>query len=80
MFKRLFQRRSNLPALLDGPLTIESVEAIKKWEGLYLDAYLCPANGWTIGYGHTRGVTTGRRITEEDAERRSSEPRVGVQG
>ena len=69
MFKRFFQRRNNPNALLDAPWTIGSVEVIKKWEGLYLDAYLCPANVWTIGYGHTKGVTSGMRITEEDAER-----------
>lgn len=26
---------------------------IRKFEGLRQDAYLCPANVWTIGYGHT---------------------------
>lgn len=28
-------------------------ELIKHFEGLFLKAYLCPANVWTIGYGTT---------------------------
>ena len=26
---------------------------VRKWEGFYENAYLCPANVWTIGYGTT---------------------------
>lgn len=44
------------------------INLIKKHEGLRLLAYLCPANVWTIGYGHTGGVKKGERITEEQAE------------
>ena len=44
------------------------IEFIKKEEGLVLNAYLCPANVWTIGYGHTNGVKKGDKITEEQAE------------
>ena len=44
------------------------IEFIKKEEGLVLDAYLCPANVWTIGYGHTNSVKKGDKITEEQAE------------
>lgn len=44
------------------------IEFIKKEEGLVLNAYLCPANVWTIGYGHTNGVKKGDQITEEQAE------------
>lgn len=29
------------------------INLIKKWEGCYLIAYLCPAGVWTIGYGTT---------------------------
>jgi lysozyme len=47
----------------------ECLELIKKAEGLRLDAYVCPAGVWTIGYGHTTGVTRGARITAEYAER-----------
>lgn len=41
---------------------------IKEFEGLRLDAYLCPANVWTIGYGTTLGVKKGMKITKEAAE------------
>jgi lysozyme len=34
-------------------LSATGLELIKHFEGLYLTAYLCPANVWTIGYGHT---------------------------
>ncbi|MBN4945030.1 lysozyme [Stenotrophomonas maltophilia] len=43
------------------PLTMKS-------EGLRLVAYLCPADKWTIGYGHTGSdVKPGLRITAERA-------------
>jgi lysozyme len=49
------------------------LELIKKFEGLRLEAYLCPAKKWTIGYGHTSAagepnVVQGLKITEEEAE------------
>lgn len=40
---------------------------IKQFEGLRLTAYKCPAGVYTIGYGHTRGVKRGMKITEEEA-------------
>ena len=43
-------------------------EIIKKWEGLRLEAYLCPAGVPTIGWGHTKGVKLGDKITLEQAE------------
>lgn len=62
--------RSAAPAKPEAPsrMTIQNIEIIKKWEGLYLEAYLCPANVWTIGYGHTKNVTPGMKITEAGAE------------
>lgn len=46
-----------------------AVDLIKKWEGLRLDAYICPAGVPTIGYGHTGlNVKLGMKITEADAE------------
>ena len=42
---------------------------IKKYEGLRTNAYLCPANVWTIGYGHTKGVKQGMMISHQDAEK-----------
>ena len=41
---------------------------VKEFEGLRLSAYKCPAGVWTIGYGHTEGVTRGMQITKEEAE------------
>lgn len=46
----------------------KGLELIKKWESLKLEAYLCPAKVWTIGYGHTGGVKQGDKITKEKAE------------
>lgn len=45
------------------------LDTIKKFEGLRLDAYICPAGVWTIGYGTTRGVMKGDRVTAEQAEK-----------
>ena len=47
------------------------IEIIKAHEGLVLYAYPDPGTGgepWTIGYGHTKGVTPGMWISEEQAE------------
>lgn len=56
------------------PVNAATVALVKQFEGLYLEAYLCPAKVWTIGYGHT-GLThkdgtvhAGRTITPEEAE------------
>ncbi len=53
-------------------LNAASLDLIREFEGLRLDAYLCPAGKWTIGYGHTSyagkpEVSEGMRITEEEA-------------
>ena len=45
-----------------------AIELIKRFESLALEAYLCPAGAWTIGWGHTTGVEPGMRITEQHAE------------
>ena len=47
----------------------KGVAIIKRWEGLRLNAYRCPAGVWTIGYGHTKGVKPGDRITRRQAEK-----------
>lgn len=46
----------------------DGLELIKSFEGCKLIAYLCPAGVWTIGYGHTAGVSKGQVITKEQAE------------
>lgn len=48
--------------------TRAAIDLIKQFESLRLDAYLCPAGVWTIGWGHTEGVRSGLRITEDLAE------------
>ena len=49
-------------------ISSDGLELIKRYEGLRLKAYKCPAGIPTIGYGHTRGVTMGMTITEEIAD------------
>ncbi len=44
------------------------INLIKSFEGCRLQAYLCPALIWTIGYGHTGNVKKGDKITEVQAE------------
>lgn len=46
---------------------------IKRWEGVKLNAYLCPANVWTIGVGHTAAMgdpkpVKGMRLSEAEAD------------
>ena len=50
-------------------LSRNGLELIKKFEGLRLTAYTCPAGVWTIGYGHTGpDVYSGLKISEDHAE------------
>jgi lysozyme len=49
------------------------LKIIREYEGLRLEAYLCPSNKWTIGFGNTfykdgSPVRKGDTITREDAE------------
>jgi GH24 family phage-related lysozyme (muramidase) len=44
------------------------LELIKSFEGCRLSAYRDAVGVLTIGYGHTRGVYSGQRITQEKAE------------
>ena len=47
----------------------KGIELIKKYEGLRLEAYRCPAGKLTIGYGHTgNDVVPGMQINKEMAE------------
>jgi len=43
-------------------------DLIKKYEGLQLTSYLCPAGVPTIGWGHTYGVKLNRTISVDEAE------------
>jgi lysozyme len=49
----------------------KGIDLIKEFEGCRLDAYRCPANVPTIGYGSTGAdVHMGMKITQEEAELR----------
>jgi lysozyme len=50
-------------------LTDEGLALLKELEGLRLVAYQDQRGIWTIGYGHTRNVKEGMRITEKEADR-----------
>lgn len=43
------------------------INLIKQFEGCKLTSYKCPAGIWTIGYGHTKGVKQGQKITQVKA-------------
>lgn len=45
------------------------IALIKEFEGCRLRAYLCPANVWTIGYGHTGKVYLGQEISQAEADK-----------
>ena len=46
----------------------DGINLIKKYEGCKLTAYKCPAGVWTIGVGHTSGVTENMIITQAQAD------------
>lgn len=51
----------------------KGIQLIKSFEGCLLNAYLCPAKVWTIGYGSTqyldgKPVKQGDKITQQQAE------------
>jgi lysozyme len=48
--------------------SIKGRQLIKRFEGLRLTAYRCPAKILTIGWGHTGNVKEGQRITLKVAE------------
>lgn len=50
------------------PIPEKAKSFIKSWEALKLVAYQCSAEKWTIGYGHTKGVSKGQKITKQLAE------------
>lgn len=46
----------------------KGIALIKSYESCKLTAYLCPAGVWTIGWGTTRGIHEGMRITRDEAD------------
>lgn len=66
--------------MLPNTVSQQAIEVIKAFEGYHnarpdgtVSAYRCPAGRWTIGWGTTKGVTSGMNITREEAERRLAE-------
>ena len=49
-------------------ININGLNLVKHFEGFYDTAYVCPAGVLTIGYGHTKHVTTGQCISQEKAD------------
>jgi lysozyme len=46
-----------------------ALDIVRRYEGLRLKPYICPAGFWSIGYGFTQGITEDTPpITEEQAE------------
>lgn len=73
-FQRNFLTFRTQPNYLGGHtmnsnLTISTTgrQLLKRFEGLRLRAYQDSVGVWTIGYGHTKGVTRGMAITEAQA-------------
>lgn len=46
----------------------EGLNLIKRFEGLRLESYKDAVGVWTIGYGHTNGVTGGMKISQAQAD------------
>ena len=61
-------------------ISAEGLSLIKKFEGCELEAYLCPAGVWTIGYGHTKDVKEGDKINKEEAEYLLQEEMIEYEG
>lgn len=57
----------------------QGLALIKQFEGLRLDSYQDVAGVWTIGYGHTRGVTPDMHITEGQADQALLDDLVGTE-
>jgi len=49
-------------------LSRESIELVKRFEGLRLTAARLTDGGWTIGYGHTASARQGASVTAREAE------------
>lgn len=47
----------------------EGLKLVKSFEGLYLEAYQDPVGVWTIGWGATKDVRRGMKITVAQAEK-----------
>lgn len=74
-YDEYMQRQQQMPHSLCGIINKNGVEQmitcnieiIKRYEGLRLKTYKCPAGVLTIGYGHTKTAKQGQVITEDYA-------------
>ena len=59
---------SAAPSGVSGEMSVSDrgVELVAKFEGCRLEAYKCPAGVWTIGYGHTAGVSQGDKLASQE--------------
>ena len=48
-------------------ISTAGIDLLTHFEGLRLEAYQDSVGVWTIGYGHTKGVTPSMKITEAQA-------------
>ena len=59
------------PELVEKPepmdISEKGIDFIKSFEGCRTEAYQCAAGVWTIGYGHTRDVKEGDKLSSEEA-------------
>lgn len=49
-------------------MSAAGLNALKRFEGCRLEAYLCEAGKPTIGYGHREGVELGQKLTQHQAD------------
>lgn len=64
---------ATLPHVVVPDVPAAAVAMVKKWEGFRHQAYLCPADVWTVGFGTTRlpggrPVKPGDTMTQGEAE------------
>ena len=48
----------------------KGISTLIEFEGFRAEAYLCPANVWTVGFGFTKGVKPGDKMTRSEAAAR----------
>jgi len=51
-------------------MNVKGIGLIIEFEGFRSAAYLCPAGVWTIGFGFTKGVKPGDKMTRSEAAER----------
>ena len=69
--KKLWSTIEKLLQVIKGSnmkISEEGKSLIKKFEGCKLEAYLCPAQKWTIAYGRIKNVKEGDTCSQEQAE------------